>query len=187
MGMAEETRKIQPAKLEAAAKLKEQVAAKPDLIFSDFRGLTFPQMTELRAKLGEKDTGYKVVRNSAARIAISEAGLPDTSDLLVGPTALAFLGSDPGAAAKILLDFTRTAPLHVKGGVIGGKRIALADIEALSRLPSRDQLIAMLMGTMNAPLRNMMYVMNGVMSKLVRTLAAVGEKKEKEAPGAPAA
>ena len=185
--MAEETRKIQPAKLEAAAKLRDQVAVKPDLIFSDFRGLTFPQMTELRAKLGEKDAAYRVVRNSVARIAIKEAGLPDVTELLLGPTALAFLGKDPGAAAKIMLDFSRTAPLHVKGGVIGGKMFAVAEIEALSRLPSRDQLIAMLMGVMNAPLRNMMYVMNGVASKLVRTLAAVAEKKGTEAPSAPAA
>jgi large subunit ribosomal protein L10 len=176
--MAQETKKIQPAKLEAAAKLKEFVSAAPDLIFSDFRGLSFPQMTELRTKLGEKDASYRVVRNSAARIAIKDAGLPDASDLLVGPTALAFLGKDPGAAAKVLLDFARGAPLKVKGGVIGGKRFSSAEIEVLSRLPSRQQLIAMLMGAMNAPLMNMMYVMNGVTSKLVRTLAAVADQKK---------
>jgi large subunit ribosomal protein L10 len=185
--MAQDVKKIQPAKLEAAAKLKGELAARPDIIFSDFRGLTFPQMTELRAKLGEKDAAYKVVRNSVARIAMKEAGMPDASSLLTGPTAVAFLGRDPGAAAKVMFDFTKAAPLHVKGGVIGGKMFALPEIEALSRLPSRDQLLAMLMSTMNAPLRNMMYVMNGVMSKLVRTLAAVGDKKGKEAPAAPAA
>jgi large subunit ribosomal protein L10 len=182
--MAQEVKKVQPAKLEAAAKLKEQVTAKPDIIFSDFRGLTFPQMTELRAKLGEKDASYRVVRNSVARVAIKEAGLPDASGLLEGPTALAFLGRDPGAAAKIMLDFARGAPLQLKGGVIGGRMFAVKEIEALSRLPGRDQLIAMLMSTMNAPVRNMMNVMNGVTSKLVRTLAAVGEKKASAAPDA---
>ncbi len=185
--MPREVKKIQPAKLEATAKLKGEIAAKPDLIFSDFRGLSFPQMTELRAKLGETDAAYRVVRNSVARIAIKEAGLPDASGLLTGPTALAFLGRDPGAAARILLDFAKGAPLQVKGGVIGGKMFAVTEIEALSRLPGRDQLLAMLMGTMQAPMRNMMYVMNGVMSKLVRTLAAVADKKGAEAPGAPAA
>jgi large subunit ribosomal protein L10 len=185
--MAQQVKKIQPAKLEATAKLKGELAAAPDLIFSDFRGLTFPQMTELRARLGEKGTAYRVVRNSVARIALKEAGLPDASDILVGPTALAFLGRDPGAAAKVMLEFAKGAPLQVKGGVIGGKLFAVAEIEALSRLPGRDQLIAMLMGTMNAPLRNLMYVMNGVMSKLARTLAAVADKKKAEAPGAPAA
>jgi large subunit ribosomal protein L10 len=76
------------------------------------------------------------------------------------------------------MDFTRTAPLTIRGGVIGGKMFSPKEIEALSRLPSRDGLIAMLMGTMNAPLKNMMYAMNGVASKLVRTLAAVADKNK---------
>ena len=179
--MAQEVKKIQPAKLEAAAKLKGFMEAAPDLVFSDFRGMTFPQMIELRQKLAEKDAVYRVVRNSAARIAMKDAGLPEMSDLLTGPTALAFLGNDPGAAAKVLLDFTKSAPLQIKGGVIGGKRFSIKEIEALSKLPGRMQLIAILMGTMNAPIRNMMYVMNGVTSKLVRTLAAVADKMGKEA------
>ncbi len=90
--MAETTRKIQQYKSDAVAKLKEHLAAAPDLIFSDFRGLSFPQMTDLRAKLTEKGTAYRVVRNSFVRIAMQEAGLPDASGMLEGPTALAFLG-----------------------------------------------------------------------------------------------
>jgi large subunit ribosomal protein L10 len=176
--MTKEARKIQPAKIEAAAKIKGFIDASPDLVLSDFRGMTFPQMTDLRAKLAEKKSDYRVVRNSAARVALKDAGLPDVSDLLDGPTALAFLGSDPGAAAKVLMDFTKSAPLSIKGGIVGGKRFGVKDIEALSRLPSRAQLMAILMGTMQAPIRNMMYVMNGVASKLVRTLAAVADKKK---------
>ena len=181
-----ETRKIQQSKVDAVTKLKEHLRAAPDLIFSDFRGLTFPQMTDLRAKLTEKGTAYRVVRNAFARIAMKDAGLPDASSWLEGPTALAFLGSDPSPAAKVLMDFTRAAPLHIKGGVISGKLFSAKEIEALSRLPGRLDLLASLMGTMNAPLRNMMYAMNGVASKLVRTLAAVAEKKSKEAPAAAA-
>ncbi len=175
--MTQEARKIQPAKVEAVAKLKGHIDASPDLVLSDFRGLTFPQMTELRAKLAEKSSSYRVVRNSAARVAMKDAGLPDVSDLLEGPTGLAFLGNDPGAAAKVLMDFTKSSPLSIKGGIVGGKRFSPAEIAALSTLPSRKQLLAMLLGTMNAPIRNMMYVMNGVASKLVRTLAAVADKK----------
>jgi large subunit ribosomal protein L10 len=179
--MAETTRKVQEYKKQAVTKLKEYLGAAPDLIFSDFRGLTFPQMTELRAKLTEKGTAYRVVRNAFARIAMKEAGLPDASAMLDGPTALAFLGKDPSPAAKVMVDFTRAAPLTIKGGVISGQIFSSKDIEALSRLPGRLDLLASLMGTMNAPLRNMMYAMNGVASKLVRTLAAVADKKEKEA------
>ncbi len=180
--MAETTRKVQQYKTDAVTQLKEYLGAAPDLIFSDFRGLTFPQMTELRAKLTEKGTAYRVVRNAFARVAMKEVGLPDASAMLEGPTALAFLGTDPSPAAKVIVDFIKVAPLlSIKGGVISGKIFSSKDIEALSRLPGRLDLLAMLMGTMNAPLRNMMYAMNGVASKLVRTLAAVADKKEKEA------
>lgn len=175
--MAQEVKKIQPAKREAAKKLKEQLDISPDFIFSDFRGLTFPQMTELRAKLAEKKAAYRVVRNSTARVAVKDAGLPDASSLLVGPTGLAFLGKDPGAAAKVLMDFAKGAPLQIKGGVIGGRMFGPKEIEALSRLPSRNELIAILMGAMNAPIRDVMYVMNGIASKLVRALSAVADKK----------
>jgi len=179
--MAETTKKLQKYKVDAVGKLKEQFTTAPDLIFSDFRGMSFPQMTELRAKLTEKGTAYRVVRNSFARIAMKEVGLPDASTWLEGPTALAFLGKDPSPAAKVMVDYTKLAPLKIKGGLISGKLFSARDMEALSRLPGRNDLIAMLMGTMNAPLRNMMYAMNGVASKLVRTLAAVADKMGKEA------
>jgi large subunit ribosomal protein L10 len=185
--MAQTVKKIQAKKQEAVAALKKFFGASSDLIFSDFRGMSFPQMTDLRAKLGEKETAYRVVRNSLARIAMKEVGLPDASSMLEGPTALAFLGRDPGPAAKVMVDFTRGAPLGIKGGVIGGKLASPKDIEALSRLPGRLQLLGSLMGTMNAPLVNLMSCMNGVSSKLVRTLAALAEKKRaSEAPVEPA-
>jgi len=179
--MAETVKKVQQYKTDAVTKLKEHLAKAPDLIFSDFRGLTFPQMIELRNKLGEQGTSYRVVRNAFAKIAMKESGLPDASAMLEGPTALAFLGKDPSPAAKVMVEFTRAAPLTIKGGVVSGKLFTAKEIEALSRLPGRLQLLASLMGTMNQPLMNLMYVMNGVSSKLVRTLAAVADKKKAEA------
>ena len=135
--MATTVKKIQQYKTEAVTKLKADFAKTPDLILSDFRGLTFPQMIELRAKLSEQGTSYKVVRNAFARIAMKEAGLPDVSAMLEGPTALAFLGKDPSPAAKILVDFTKSAPLTIKGGVVSGKVFSAKEIEALSRLPGK--------------------------------------------------
>jgi len=173
--------KVQQYKVEAVQKMKAWLAANPDLIFSDFRGLTFPQMIELREKLAAQKTAYRVVRNAFAKIALKESGLPDATAMLEGPTALAFLGTDPGPGAKVLVEFTKGAPLKVKGGIIGGRLYSVQEVEALSRLPSRGELIATLMGTMNAPLTHLMYAMNGVASKLVRTLAAVAEAKGAEA------
>jgi large subunit ribosomal protein L10 len=169
--------KIQPKKAEAVAGLKQRLVANPDLIFSDFRGLTFPQMTDLRAKLAEQAVDYRVVRNAFTRIAMRDAGLPDVAAMLEGPTALAWLGSDPTPAARTLMEFTRSTPLTIKGGVVGGRVFSAKDIEALSRLPGRKELLGQLAGTLQAPLRNLMYVMTGVVTKLVRTLAAVAEKK----------
>ena len=173
--------KVQQYKVEAVDQLKGWFSKNPDLIFSDFRGLTFPQMTDLRAKLGERHTAYRVVRNAFVRIALKESGLPDASAMLEGPTALAFLGQDPGPGAKVLVEFTRGSPLKLKGGIIGGRLYSTKEVESLSHLPSRLELVAILMGTMNAPLTNLMRAMNGVASKLVRTLAAVAEKKQQEA------
>jgi large subunit ribosomal protein L10 len=179
--MAESAKKIQKSKIEAADRLKREMGARLDFIVSDFRGMSFPQMTELRAKLGEKDATYKVVRNAFTRIAMRDLGLPDASAWLEGPTALAFTGKDPGGAAKVMMEFTRSSPLKIKGGVVAGKLFTAKDVESLSRLPSRDQLLAMVMATMNAPLTGLLRVMNGVSSKLVRTLQAVADKKGKEA------
>ena len=173
--------KVQQYKLEAVERLKGWFKANPDLIFSDFRGLTFPQMIELREKLAGQKTAYRVVRNAFAKIALKESGLPDASAMLEGPTALAFLGADPGPSAKVIVEFTKGSPLKVKGGIISGRLYSLKEVEALSRLPSRAELLGNLMGTMNAPLTHLMYAMNGVASKLVRTLAAVAEAKQKAA------
>ena len=138
-------------------------------------------MIDLRDKLAAQKTPYRVVRNAFARIALKESGLPDATAMLDGPTALAFLGSDPGPGAKVVVEFTRGTPLKVKGGIIGGRLYSVQEVEALSRLPSRAGLLGMLMGTMNAPLTHVMYAMNGVASKLVRTLAAVADQKQKAA------
>lgn len=176
-----EQHKVQQYKVEAVQRLKGWLRESPDLIFSDFRGLTFPQMIELRDKLAGQKTPYRVVRNAFAKLALKESGMPDASAMLEGPTALAFLGADPGPSARVIVEFTKVSPLKVKGGIIGGRLTSVAEVEALSRLPSRAELIGKLMGTMNAPLMNAMYAMNGVASKLVRTLAAVAEQKGKAA------
>jgi large subunit ribosomal protein L10 len=174
-------RKVQSYKVEAVRKLKSWFTESRDLIFSDFRGLTFPQMIELRQKLAAQKAAYRVVRNAFAKIALHESGLPDAAAMLEGPTALAFLGIDPGPGAKVLVEFTKGASLKVKGGIIGGRLYSVQEIEALARLPSRGELLGTLMGTMNAPLTHLMMAMNGVASKLVRTLAAVADAQQKEA------
>jgi large subunit ribosomal protein L10 len=178
--MAEKTQKIQQYKTEGIQKIKELIESSSDVIFTDFRGLTVSQITELRRYLKEKEAEYRVVKNSYARLAMSELGFPFEKDFLIDPTALALARADIGPITKVLFDFTRDSTLKIKGGLIDGKVVSPAEVEAISRLPGRNELYAMLMGTMNAPLANMVYALDGIATKLVRTLQAVADSKEKQ-------
>ena len=157
---------------------QELLESSQDVIFTDFRGLSVSQITELRRSLQEKEAEYRVVKNNYARLALKELGFPFEEDFLIDPTALALARSDIGPITKVLFGFTRDSTLKIKGGLVDGKVVSSADVEAISRLPGRNELYAMLMGTMNAPLTNLVYAMNEVITKLVRTVQAVADSKE---------
>ncbi len=176
--MAEKTQKIQPFKTEGIKKIRDLIEGSRDVIFTDFRGLNVTQITGLRRSLQEKEAEYRVVKNNYARLALSELGFPFDEDFLVDPTAVALVRSDIGPIAKVLFEFTRDSTLRIKGGLIDGKVVSSEQVEAISRLPGRDQLYAMLMGTMNAPLTNLVYTMGAILTKLVRTLQAVVDSKD---------
>ena len=91
---------------------------------------------------------------------------------------MALARSDIGPMTKVLFDFTKDSTLKIKGGLVDGKVVSSTDVEAISRLPGRNELYAILMGTMNAPLTSLVYVMNGVITKLVRTVQALAENKQ---------
>jgi large subunit ribosomal protein L10 len=177
--MAEKTQKIQPYKTEGIKKIKDLIEGSRDMIFTDFRGLNVTQITDLRRSLQEKEAEYRVVKNNYARLALSELGFPFEENFLIDPTAVALARSDIGPIAKVLFEFTRDSTLKIKGGLIDGKAVSSEQVEAISKLPGREQLYAMLMGTMNAPLTNLVYVMDAVVTKLVRTLQAVADSKDK--------
>jgi len=175
--MAEKTQKINEYKKNAVKALREIIEKSTDLIFTDFRGLTVAQLTDLRHKLRQEQASYKVVKNNYMQIALQELGKPDVSDFLVGPTGVAFATRDIGPVAKIFVEFAKEVPLVLKGAIVDGKKMDQAGIDALSKLPSKTELIAKLMGSLKAPATNMVYVLNAVISKLVRTLKAVADKK----------
>lgn len=179
--MTDHVTKMQQYKVDALAAIKEMLSDSKDFIFTDYRGLTVEQITDLRSKLRKKEAEYRVIKNRYAKIAMKELELPDVSDLLVGPTAMALTKDDASAVAKILYDFAKDAPVAVKGAIVDGQVYSDQETEALSKLPSREQLIAMLMSTMQAPVQNLVYAMNGTVQKLVRVLQAVADKKQEEA------
>jgi len=176
--MAETEVKVQQSKIEAVGKLREQFAGYHDFIFTDYRGLTVAQITELRHRLRVQRSVLKVVKNGYAKIVLQGMKAPDMSAHLTGPTAIALVKEDVAAAARILFDFTKESPLHVKGGLIEGGVYDSKQVEVLSKLPTKNVLLAQLMGTMKAPVQNLVFALSGITTKLVRTLAAVAEAKK---------
>jgi large subunit ribosomal protein L10 len=176
--MAIVAKKIQESKTKAIGELKEFFGVAEDFIFTDYRGLTVEQITNLRKKLRAREVKYTVVKNNFARLAFEQLSAPDVASYLVGPTAVAIVPRDSNEAAKVLFDFARETPaLKVKGALIGKSVYNAAQTEAYSKLPGKLELISMLMSVMNGPARNLAAALNDVPSRLVRTIKAVADKK----------
>ncbi|MCL2800588.1 MAG: 50S ribosomal protein L10 [Treponema sp.] len=176
--MAIIAKKIQDIKTKAIGELKESFGNAENYIFTDYRGLTVEQITNLRKQLRAKDVEYTVVKNNFARIAFEQMGTPDVSSYLVGPTAVAITPKDANEVAKIFYDFLKENPaLKVKGALVGDVVYDAAKTEAFSKLPGRLELISMLMSVMNGPARNLATALNDVPSRLVRTVKAVADQK----------
>ena len=176
--MAIVAKKIQDAKVASIKELKETFAQAPDYIFADYRGLTVEQITALRKQLRAKTAQFKVVKNNFAWLALQELNAPDVKGYFVGPTAVAISQKDTNEVAKILLNFAKEAPaLKVKGALLGKDVYNYKQIETFSKLPSKLELISMLMSVMNGPARNLAAALNDVPSRLVRTVKAIADKK----------
>ena len=177
--MAIVAKKIQDAKVKSIGSIKDSFSVSQDFIFTDYRGLTVEQITNLRKQLRSKGASYKVVKNNFAKLAFQQLSAPGEVDAyLTGPTAIAIASKDANEVAKILVDFTKETPaLHVKGGLLGKDVYDAQQIAAFSRLPSRLELISMLMSVMNGPVRNLAAALNDIPSRLVRTVKAIGDKK----------
>ncbi len=170
-------KKVQQSKIDAVNALKEQFDGVGSFFFTDYRGLTVEQVTELRRKLREQNAEYHIIKNNLAKIAMRDLGNEGVDEMFVGPTAVAMARDEAGPVAKTLIDFGKDAPVEMKGGYLDGNVYDEAGVVAFSKLPTRIELIAKLMGTMQAPVQNVAFVLNGVTTKLVRTLAAVAEAK----------
>ena len=173
------TKKIQDYKIKSVEEMKTAFAASEDFIFTDYRGLTVEQITALRKQLRGKGAQYKVIKNNYAKLAFKELSAPDeVASYLIGPTAIAIAPRDTNEVAKILVDFTKEAPtLQLKGGLLGSDIYNTQQMIAFSRLPSRLELISMLMSVMNGPARNLAAALNDIPSRLVRTVKAIADQK----------
>lgn len=170
-------------KAAVVAEVAERLDAAEAVVLTDYRGLDVAAMAELRSALRQVGGTYKIYKNTLVRLATRERGL-ELDDLLVGPTALAFVDGDVAGVAKALRDYGRTNPsLVVKGGLLGGSLLGADDVRALADLPNRDQLLAEIAGLFAAPLQQMASLLDAVPRTFSYALGALIEAGG--APGAP--
>lgn len=175
---------VSEAKKAKVAEIKKHLLESKGVVFTSYHGLTVSQDTELRRELRANGVTYHVVKNTLTRIAASDAGLEELTTHLEGTTALAFSTEDAVMPAKIICDFIKKNKLEeekiltVKVGLVEGKVIDEKEVKALAALPSREVLIAKLMGSMNAPITNTVGVLQGVIRKAVYVLEAIRKQKE---------
>jgi large subunit ribosomal protein L10 len=171
-------------KVAAVAELTERFQTSAGAVLTEYRGLTVAQLGDLRQSLGDHAT-FSVVKNTLTKIAAADAGVAgELTDMLSGPSAIAFVSGDVVEAAKGLRDFSRTHPfLVIKGGVLDGKMLTPDEIVKLADLESREVLLAKLAGALKASMAGAAATFVALPVQMARLLAALEEKRSAEAPG----
>jgi large subunit ribosomal protein L10 len=174
-------------KASAVAEITEEFTSSTAAVLTEYRGLSVAQLKELRRSLADVAT-YAVVKNTLTRRAAEAAGIEGLDDLLVGPSAIAFIKGDPVTAAKGLRTFAKDNPaLVVKGGYLDGRVLDASDIAKLADLESREVLLAKLAGAMKASMAGAASLFNAPLSQAARLFGALQEKLPAEATPAAAA
>jgi len=169
------------SKKEVVAEVSARLAKAQSVVLAEYRGLPVEDITVLRKEARASGVYLRVLKNTLARRAVQGTPFEKLSDQMVGPLAYG-ISDDPVAAAKVLHAYAKTNDkLVIMGGAMPNQVMTAKEIGALATLPSREQLLATLMGTMQAPITKFVQTLNEVPSKLVRTLAAVRDQKEKAA------
>jgi large subunit ribosomal protein L10 len=168
------------SKQQVVTEIHDKLKRAKAVFLADFRGMNVEKATGLRDELRKADVEYKVVKNTLLELASRETDKESLSAHYVGPTAIALSYDDPVSAAKVLSRFAKEsqAIFRLKAGVLSGKLISVAEIQALAELPSREVLIAKLLGTMQAPTANFVGVLAAVPGSFVRVLNAIRIQKE---------
>ena len=160
------------------AEVAKEVAGAQAIVMVENRGMKVADMTQLRAKARASGVYFRVVKNTLVRRAVEKTPFATLADKMVGPLAYG-IGPDPVAVAKVLNDFAKgNEKFVIAGGAMPGQLMSMKQIAALASLPSRDALIAKLLGTMQAPVTKLVRTLNDVPSKFVRALAAVRDARQ---------
>ena len=161
------------------AQVSEVAANAHSVICAEYIGISVEDMTGLRVKARESSVYMRVVKNTLARRALQGTEFECMTESLTGPLVYAFSQEDPGAAARVISDFSKeNDKLVVKLVSIGGKLLEPGDIKRLANMPTKDQAIGILMSVMKAPVEKFVRTLNETNAKLVRTVAAIRDQKE---------
>ena len=153
--------------------LTDQLSRAQLTIVADYRGLKVSDLQGLRRNLRPVGAEFRIAKNTLTTIAASNVGIDGIESLLAGPTALVFAYADPVQASKIVNDFVRTSRIMVvRGGVLSNRLVSSSDIEALATLPSREELLAKVLGAFASPMSRLVGVLNGPAQSLSRVLQA---------------
>jgi large subunit ribosomal protein L10 len=181
-----------PEKVAVVDEVRERLESSSGALLTEYRGLKVSEIADLRRSLRAVGGDYKIYKNTLVRFAVRDLGLEGVEELLVGPTAVAFVDGDAAAVAKALRDYSRGNPnLVLKGGVLGGKALSADDARALAELPSREVLLARIAGGLAAPMQQFAGLLQALPRNLAYGLQALIDQKvaggEAPAPAAEAA
>jgi large subunit ribosomal protein L10 len=168
-------------KKEVVAEVSERLAKAQAVVLAEYRGIPVEQITVLRSQARASGVYLRVLKNTLARRAVKGTPFEKLSDQMVGPLAYG-ISDDPVAAAKVLHAYAKgNDKLVIKGGALPNQVMSAKEVGTLATMPSREELLAKLLGTMQAPIAKFVQTLNEVPSKFVRTVAAVRDQKEKQA------
>ena len=163
--------------------LAEQIRSAEAIFAVDYRGISVAQAADLRSRLREAETRFRIVKNSLTERATDQAGADALKAMLEGPTALAFVSGDAALAARALSDAGRAmGTLDFKGGLMDGAALSADDVRLIARLPSREVLHGQLVGTIAAPLTQLVRTLNALVAGIAVQLQQMAEQRAEEAP-----
>lgn len=166
-------------KEQLVAELTAQVKECDALFLTNYKGLTFPQLTEVRKVVKSQGSDFKVVKNTLLKIALNNNGIDSMDSYLVEPTSCAIVKGDVAAVAKSMKKYAKQFDkFEIKAGYLEGNVLTANDVNILADLPSRDELLAKLLGSINAPVVNFVSLLANIPRSLLNVLNAVKDKKE---------